>query len=258
MNSKPKVIAHRGASGHAPETTLAAYQLALQMGVDGIEMDVHRLCDGTIVAIHDANVERTTNGKASIVELTLPELKALDAGGWFNKAFPQKARPEYAGLKVPTLQEIIDLVKASAVELYIEIKDPERYAPDLESALLSVIKNNRLESRTNFISFNAASIARMKALDSAIRTGLLISELRGDPVRAAMEISANEIGLRYTLAAQPIVDAAHRNGLAISVWTIDSQADMRRMLQLGVDGITSNYPDRLIRLLESASTLRPS
>ncbi len=244
-----RVIAHRGASGYAPETTLEAYRLALQMGVDGIELDVHRLRDGVIVAIHDPEVDRTTNGKGRISELTLAELKTLDAGSWFNKEFPQKARQEYAGLRVPTLQEIIDLTKESPVELHIEIKNPEHYPPDLEATLLSVIYSNRMETRVRFLSFSSQSLRKIKTLDSSIRTALLISGSGVDPVGAALQIAADELALRHNLATVAIIDGAHRSGLSVSVWTVDKEAHLQRMIRMGVDGIITNYPDRLNLLL---------
>ena len=162
---KPHVIAHRGASGYAPETTLEGYRLALQMGADGIEMDVHRLRDGAIVAFHDPDVKRTTNGQGPISEFTLSEIKALDAGSWFNDAHPEKARPEYAGLKVPTFQEIIDLTKESSVELFVEIKDPDPRTADLESAVFSILRESGMLRRTRFLSFSAQAIQRIRDLD---------------------------------------------------------------------------------------------
>jgi glycerophosphoryl diester phosphodiesterase len=258
MRSNLKVIAHRGASGYAPETTLAAYRLALQMGVDGIEMDVHPLRDGTIVAIHDPDVKRTTNGRGLIAELTLQELKALDAGSWFNKKYPGKARSDFFGLRVPTLQEIIELAKESSVEFYIEIKDPERYSPDLESTLLAIVRGNQIEKRTRFISFSAQSITKIKKTNPAIKTGLLIADRAKDPDRAALRISADELVIKHTLATHKIVDAAHKNGLSVSVWTANRQADLQRMMRLGVDCIITNYPDRLIRLLGREAAAPPS
>lgn len=253
---RPKVIAHRGASGHAPETTLDAYRLALQMGADAVEMDVHRLRDGTIVAIHDPDVKRTTNGKGKISEFSLAELKTLDAGSWFNKAYPNKAQPEYVGLKVPTLQEIIDLMKTSTAELYIEIKDPEHYHPSLESSLLSMVSDNRMEKRTRFLSFSAQSIHRIKALDPSIRTVLLLSSRGENPVQQALRVSANELAIQHKQATLALIDAAHKNGLLASVWTVDEPKDMQRAIQLGVDGITTNYPDRLIQLLGGVTRSR--
>jgi len=246
---KTDVVGHRGASGHAPETTLAAYRIAIQMGVDAVEADVHRLRDGTIVAIHDANLKRTTDGSGWIADFTLTELKALDAGSWFNKRYPRKARPEFAGLKVPTLQEILDLVKNSSADLFIEIKDPERYAPDFESSLLSLVQKNRMEQRTRFLSFNAQSLRRLKQLQASIPTVFLISRSGKDPVQAAAAIPADEVGIRFDCLKPAMVEKARRKGVRISVWTVDAEKDLRRMLEMGVDRIITNYPDRLLRLL---------
>jgi glycerophosphoryl diester phosphodiesterase len=251
---KLKVIAHRGASGYAPETTLEGYRLALQMGVDGVEMDVHRLRDGVIVAIHDSDVQRTTNGRGQISELTLKDLKELDAGSWFNRAFPKKAKQKFVGLKVPTLQEIMDLTKESPVELYIEIKDPERYTPDLEPTLLSMVRSTQLEKRAHFLSFSSQSVKKIKALDPAMQTALLISGSAKDAVGAAMCVSADELAIHHALATSAIVNAAHRNGLSVSVWTVNRQSDMLRALHLGVDGIITNYPDCLHRILGRKTT----
>jgi glycerophosphoryl diester phosphodiesterase len=230
---------------------LAAYRLAIDMGADGVELDVHRLPDETIVAIHDPDVKRTTNGKGKLSELTLAKLKALDAGSWFNKAYPKKARPEYAGLKVPTLQEIIDLTKESSVELYIEIKDTERFSPDLEPSLLSIISKNGMEKRTRFLSFNAQSIRRIKALNPSIQTALLISNAGGNPGRQALQVAADELAIRHEQITHSLIGAAHKNGLSVSAWTVDEEKHMRRMIRCGVDGIITNYPDRLNVLLGS-------
>jgi len=244
-----QVVAHRGASGYAPETTLEAYRLAIRMGADFVEADIHRLRDGTLVAIHDADLTRTTNGKGWVADLALAELKALDAGSWFNDAYPEKARVQYAGLQVPTLQEVLDVVGASNAGLFIEIKDPDRYPPDLESSLLSLVRANRMEKRTRFLSFSERSIRKIKQLDASIATAFLRSAPGRDPVQAAIKIPADELGIRYQCVSQAMVDAAHRCGLLISVWTVDDEEDMKRMMELGVDRITTNYPDRLIRLL---------
>jgi glycerophosphoryl diester phosphodiesterase len=246
---RPKVIAHRGASAYAPESTLEAFRLALQMGVDGVEMDVHMLRDGVIVAIHDSDVQRTTNGRGLISELTLKELKALDAGSWFNSAFPKKAKPEFALARIPTLQEIIDLMRENSVQLYIELKDPERYQPDFESNLLSMIRSHQLEKRAHFLSFSSQSVKKIKALDPAMQTALLISGSIKNAVETATRVSADELAIRHTLADPCIVDAAHESGLSVLVWTVNSQSDFRRAIRSGVDGIITNHPDRLNRIL---------
>jgi glycerophosphoryl diester phosphodiesterase len=243
-----QVVAHRGASGYAPETTLEAYRLALEMGVDFVEMDIHMLGDGTLVAMHDPDVKRTTDGKGRLSRLTLEQVKSLDAGSWFNRAYPRKARPEYAGLRVPTVQEIFDLVKKSSAGVYAELKNPERYPAGLESALISMIRENRFEKRSRVISFSAESIGKIKKLDAAIQTGLLISRPGRDPVGKTIRVPADELAMRYDRATPAIINSAKEQGLSVSVWTVDRKPDMERMMRIGVDRITTNYPDRLLRL----------
>jgi glycerophosphoryl diester phosphodiesterase len=163
MKQGPKVIAHRGASGYAPEITLEAYRIALEMNCDGVELDVQMLQDGTLIAFHDPEVTRTTSGSGLISEHTLESIKKLDAGSWFNKAYPEKARLEYIGLQVPTLQEIFDLLKESSLELFIEIKSPELYPANFEAAILALVCENHLENRTRFLSFNSQSLLKIKS-----------------------------------------------------------------------------------------------
>ena len=256
---KIQVVGHRGASGYAPETTIESYRMAIQMGADYVETDVHRSRDGVLVAIHEAEITRTTNGKGFVADHTLAELKTLDAGSWFNDAFPEKARPDYIGLRVPALQEIIDVVQESNAGLLIEIKDPERYQPlavsyqqsaiSLESALLSLIHSSHMENRTRVLSFSADSLRKIKELDATVPTVFLVAKPDRNPVQATLEIPADELGILYSQATSALVEEAHRSGMPVSVWTVDNPEDMKRMIALGVDRITTNYPDRLIRLL---------
>jgi glycerophosphoryl diester phosphodiesterase len=246
---KIQAVGHRGAAGIAPETTIESFQHAIQLGVDAVEADIHRSRDGVLVAIHDEDVSRTTNGKGLIRDLTLSQLKALDAGSWFNRSFPEKARPEFAGLRIPTLQEVVDTVKESGADLFIETKNPERYQPDLESSLLDLIRRNGMERRVRVLSFSAQSLRRIKALNASISTVLLIAAPDRNLVQESLEISAEEIGILHTRATPAHVAEAHRNGLSISVWTVDEPDDLERVIALGVDGITSNFPDRLVQRL---------
>jgi glycerophosphoryl diester phosphodiesterase len=256
MAMKIHVVGHRGASGYAPETTIASYRMAIQMGADYVETDVHRSRDGVLVAIHDADVSRTTNGKGFVAEHTLAELKALDAGSWFNTAFPEKARQDYIGLRVPALQEIMDVVQESNAGLFIEIKEPEgqqpsaaRSQPDMELALLSQIRSRPMKNRIHVLSFNAESLRKIKELDASIPTVFLVAKPNENPVQATLKIPADELGILHTRATPALVEEAHRSGILISVWTVDQPEDMKRMMALGVDRITTNYPDRLIQQL---------
>jgi glycerophosphoryl diester phosphodiesterase len=251
MKQGPKVIAHRGASGHAPEITLEAYRIALEMHCDGVELDVQMLQDGTLIAFHDPEVTRTTDGSGRISEHTLESIKKLDAGSWFNKANPKKARPEYVGLRVPTLQEIFDLLRENPLEWFIEIKSPELYPENFEAAILALVCKNQLENRTRFLSFSARSLQKIKALNTSMHTTLLAYQTAPDPIASAQQAAADELGILYKIVTPAMIESAHKNNLLFSVWTVDQPEDMQRMIDMGVDCITSNYPDRLIQLLKA-------
>jgi glycerophosphoryl diester phosphodiesterase len=251
MKQKPKVIAHRGASGYAPEITLEAYKIAIGMKCDGVELDVQMLKDGTLIAFHDPEVTRTTDGTGLIAEHTLESIKKLDAGSWFNKANPEKARDQYVGLPVPTLREILDLLEESPLELFVEIKSPELYPANFEAAILAQVCQHQLENRTRFLSFNIQSLQKIKTLNAAMHTTLLLYAANPDPITAAQKAGANEIGILHKIATPALVEAAHKSDLLISVWTVDQLEDMQCMIDMGVDCITTNYPDRLLQLLKA-------
>jgi glycerophosphoryl diester phosphodiesterase len=248
-NESLQVVAHRGASGRAPETTLAAYREALHLKADFLEADVQMTRDGEIIAIHDESVDRTTNGKGPVRQMTLAELKGLDAGSWFNKMYPDRARPDYAGQKIPTLQEIMDMASESPAGLYIEIKNPELYPPHLESDLIHIIRRNGFEKRVVIQSFSPRSVEKVKALDPSVPAALLVDALENDPVEATVRAHANELAIDHKLATRDIVQKAHERGLTVAVWTVDEHEDLKRMIGLGIDAIITDYPDRLNRLL---------
>ncbi len=248
-NKSLHVVAHRGASGWAPETTLAAYREALHLKADFLEADVQMSRDGEIIAIHDETVDRTTNGKGPVRQMTLAELKRLDAGSWFNKMYPDRSRPDYAGQKIPTLQEIMDLAKESPAGLYLETKNPELYLPHLESTVINIIRRNGFEKRVVIQSFSPRSVETVRALNPGIPTALLVDALENDPVEATRKVHANELAIDHTLVTRDIVQRAHERGLTVAVWTVDEHEDLKRMIGFGVDTIITDYPDRLSGLL---------
>lgn len=244
MSMKPPLlVAHRGASGYAPENTMAAFRLALEMKVDGIELDVHMARDGSIVVIHDLTVDRTSNGRGRVGAMTLPELQSLDAGSWFNAAFPKKARPEYAGQQIPTLHEVIELVRNRA-RLYIEMKDPDLYPDSLESELLSIVRQHEMQDRVVFLSFNQRALRRMRELDPAIPIALLTSRLTGDPVKSALSLHASGLAVLHKRLTPALVEKVLGSGLSLIAWTVDSPKDLGRMIEAQVNSIITNYPDR--------------
>ncbi len=219
------------------------------MNVRYVELDVHLSGDGEVVVIHDPRVDRTTNGRGRVGNLTLAQLKALDAGTWYNKAYPQNASREFAGSRIPHLQEVLDLIRGTEADLYIEIKDPELYQEDFEARIISLLCRNEFQNRVTLLSFSAGSLTKAKDLQHGIRTALLLENTKTDPVMAAAAVGADGLAIRHTILTSEIMRKARNAGLGVAVWTVNRRSAMQRAIALGVDCIISNYPDRVQRLL---------
>jgi glycerophosphoryl diester phosphodiesterase len=230
---RPLVIAHRGASGRLPENTLPAYELAVELGADMIEVDLHRTRDGAIVVTHDEDL-RGLGGAGEIADATLAEVRALDAGG---------------GARVPTLDELLDGFGAR-IALNLELKRGTRAEYEgLEAAALAALEARGLVERTLFSSFYDPVLARLRALSGAVRIGLLVSRRFPDGwAGRARRVGAEALHPELALVTPELVRAAHGEGLAVNVYTVDAPADLARLVALGVDGIFTNHPDRLRRV----------
>jgi glycerophosphoryl diester phosphodiesterase len=232
----PLVIAHRGASGTLPENTLPAYELALAQRADMIEIDLHRTRDGETVVAHDENLARL-GGQGEIAEATLAEVRALDAGN---------------GARVPILDEVLDAFGAR-IPFNLELKRGRSadYA-GLESAALAAVEPRGLLDRTLFSSFYDPVLARLRALSPEARVALLLSPRMPErPLERARAVAAEAINPSAFLATPALVEAAHAEGLAVFVYTVDAEDEMRRFLGLGVDGLFTNFPARLRAVLDS-------
>jgi glycerophosphoryl diester phosphodiesterase len=231
-------IAHRGASGIAPENTLAAFSKAIEIGVDGVELDVHGTADGEVVVMHDASLDRTTDGTGAIKMLTLDQIKRADAGAWFGSQF--------AGERVPTLAESLDLIKGQAITV-LEIKDKM-----IAAAVVSVIHQMQATDEVFVISFHPSILVEIRALDSRIPTGLLIGGgLNGVARRYAIhcvhqmsEIGCSTLNVSHNMVTAEFAYQVRRRGVNLWTWTVDDSERMRALIDFGVDGITSNYPER--------------
>lgn len=237
---KPWVIAHRGASGHAPENTLAAFQRAVELGAQFIETDLHLTRDARFVAIHDDVVQRTTNGKGRVQDFTLAELRELDAGKWFDR--------DFSGEKIPTVEEVLEFGRAKDVVFYLEIKFDRAWGMD--HALVATLQAAGAAARTIVISFDPAAADAIRRLDPSVMTGLLIEDPRIDALKAATDVGARQICVRYDLITHDMANRARRAGLPLVTWTVDETDEMRAAIGIGVDGIMTDLPDRLRALLE--------
>ncbi|XKE95386.1 glycerophosphodiester phosphodiesterase [Metaplanococcus flavidus] len=252
-------VAHRGASGHAPEHTLAAYELGEQMKGDFIEVDLQMTEDGVLIAMHDEKVDRTTDGSGFVKEMTLAEIKQLDAGSWFNEAYPDKAKPDYAGLTVPTLEEVIEEFGRRS-RYYIETKAPNVY-PEMQEELLRVLNKHKLigsneaSSKVLVQSFSADSLLEIHELDPEIPLIQLISYSEPatitDQEISAIKEYALGIGTSYTRIDKEYVKKIRENDLLIHPYLVNSKSEMERLLDWGVTGMFTNFPDRLDEVLKS-------
>lgn len=233
-------IAHRGASGYAPENTLAAFRRAVSQGVTFIETDLHLTRDAHFVAIHDETVDRTTSGQGEIQRLTLAEVRRLDAGSWFAS--------EFIGERIPTLSEILEFTKKHDVVFYLELKPNGFWGG--EHALVSSLRDSAEIPRVVIISFDAAILAALRKIDPTLMTGLLYDGKIDNPLDRAAEIGARQLAVRGDLVTPNLIKAAHERDLQVICWTVNSPAHMRLLQAAGVDGIMSDYPDRLLAALK--------
>jgi glycerophosphoryl diester phosphodiesterase len=250
-------ISHRGASGHAPEHTLAAYELGKIMKGDYIEIDLQMTKDGELIAMHDETIDRTTDGTGLIKEFTLEELKSFDAGSWFNEAYPDKAKPEYMGLEVPTLREVIDRFGVEA-NFFIETKSPEMY-PGLEEKLVEILYEYDLvgeQKQTGKViiqSFSAESLKKVRLLDDSIPLVQLLSYYAPAVITNEEVIKIKEyasgIGMHFTAISPGYVKKVRDSGLLIYPYTVNEKEDMEMLLDWGVTGMFTNYPDRLQEII---------
>jgi glycerophosphoryl diester phosphodiesterase len=242
------VVAHRGASGHAPENTLAAVRRAVELGARFIETDLRLTRDSRFVALHDATVDRTTNGHGPVYRLTLAQLRELDAGSWFG--------PEFAGEKIPTLGEILAFAHEFDVVFYLELKAGEAWG--LEHAVVAALRDAQEEARAVVLSFDSGMLASVRRIDATMMTGYLFDHPQADVIERAMEVGARQLAPRGDLVTTELVEQARRADLHVVTWTINDPAHMRALIAAGVDGIMTDYPDRLIRIQNEFSGAKPA
>lgn len=240
---KVQIQGHRGACGYAPENTLPSFQMALKMGADGIECDIHLTSDGRFVVCHDDTVDRTSDGRGKINEMPLGEFKSYDFGKKFDAS--------YKGTPAPTLEEMLDVVK-NMNPVNIEIKEFGK-AFDRDESLdrfYEVLKKYDIIGNTIVSSFDAPLIRRLKQLHSDVYTCLLYTK-RVRPAAYAQSIGCSAIHPYYKRLKKITVESAHKRGLKVNCWTPNEEADIRRMIEIGCDGIITNYPDRAIAIAEA-------
>ena len=232
-----KVCAHRGASGTHPENTLAAFRQAIVLGCEMIEFDLRLSVDGQVVVMHDANVDRTTDGTGHIPDLALKQLRALDAGSWHSDAF--------AGERIPTLTETLDSIPPS-VELNIHVKEGSGHLVILETLEIELRARSRLQGA--FVSGSDELVAAAGAEHPKLQRCLLPGSQHEHLVERAMRAGCCVIQPSAQFTTSALVQRAHTAGLRVHPYFADDEPEMRRLAACGVNGILTNHPARLLAL----------
>ena len=258
QNSNFLVFAHRGGGGLYPENTLGAFEYSAKMGADVLELDVHATSDGTLVVMHDANVERTTDGRGKVSEMTLGEVRKLDAGYKFStdggQNFPFRGRQ----ITIPTLEEIFDALPNKTFNI-----EPKQETPSIIAPLCSLLRTRKMTDKVIVGSFRQSIIDEFRRECPEIATAASPSEATEylalsksglseaySPPMQALQIPENLGSL--SIVTKDFVENAHRKNLKVHVWTINEPDAMQRLISIGVDGIMTDYPDRLLDLLKRA------
>lgn len=234
------IIAHRGASHVAPENTLAAIKKAIELGAEYAEVDVYQTKDGELVLLHDEKLERTTSIKGKIWDLTLEELKQLDIGSWFGK--------EFKGEPIPTLREAIQLVKGK-IKLNIEIKI-KREEPEIVQKVIGLIRAEEFEKDCVVTSFDRKTVEEVKKIAPDIETGFIFDK---EYPAGIFEGSWDALCCDYRLVNREFVRKARESKKIVYAWTANSRRVMRKLIDLKIDGIITNRPGLLKKVLSKQS-----
>ncbi|HIE26895.1 TPA: glycerophosphodiester phosphodiesterase [Candidatus Poribacteria bacterium] len=248
MRTRPLVIAHRGNSGVAPANTLIALRQAIELGVDMIEIDVNLTKDGVPVLIHDKGVDNTTNGKGLVSSFTLAELKRLDAGSWKDEKF--------AGERILTLAEALDCAKGH-VHLAVDLKD-ESAIP----AMVKVIRDTDMKDDVVICGCDVPMAQKVRRFDDQLTIVLNVNselnklaeredklEFIREYVRQACYAHLSALNVSYKYVNEGLIKQAHLRALPVWTWTVDDEEEMRRLIDMGVDAIYTNWSERLLKIL---------
>ena len=237
---KTLIVAHRGACGYAPENTMEAFALAVEMGADGIELDVHLTKDGYVVVCHDEKIDRTSNGQGEITSYTLDELKGFDFGYHFYGK-------ERRGIKIPTLAEVYELIAPTGMIVNVEIKSAD---PAIIPACRELESRFGMDGRVIYSSFDHFQIGRMKECDKDSFIAPLYSFNMLNPWNYCTDIGAKATHPKFTQIRkiENYVKECHNRGIRVHVWTANAEEDIQFLLGAGIDAIITNYPDVALRL----------
>jgi glycerophosphoryl diester phosphodiesterase len=241
LDKQVAVTAHRGSSVVAPENTLSAISQAIEDGADYAEIDVQLTADSAVVVIHDVDLRRVAGITRRVSEMTLAELRELDVGSWFS--------PEFAGERLPTLQEAVDLARGR-IKLNIELKttgDPQ----GLAGRVVALVDRNGFADECVITSLNGAAVRAVKQLNPDLLVGFIVATAIGDPTRMPVDLLA----VSTQFLSPGLIRSAHGRGMEVHVWTVNTRRRMWEMIERDVDNIMTDYPPRLIEVLEERAEM---
>lgn len=236
-----KIYAHRGCSGTHPENTLAALKAAAELPVDGVEIDVHLTKDGEIVVIHDEKINRTTDGKGYVKDMTLAELRKFDCGSWFSE--------KWKGERIPTLDEVLEVFKETTHRINIEIKSDIFPYDSLVNKVVDLAEKKEMSDRIIISSFNHEDIQKV-CRDTTMESAILTSQIFVDVYDYARIIGTTRVHLSLPAAFRKMTTDALRKGAIVYVYTVNSTEYANELQKIGVHGIFTDYPERMLNELK--------
>ncbi|MCM3339645.1 MULTISPECIES: glycerophosphodiester phosphodiesterase [Paenibacillus] len=231
------VFAHRGASGYAPENTMAAFRKAVDMGCDGIELDIQQTKDGRLVIIHDENVKRTTNGSGYVADCTYEELCKLDAGSWFHSDFAKE--------RLPLLDDYLDAIADTGLMTNIEIKNVPFFYKGIEQKLIQALSSRGMLDRVIVSSFDHYALATIAELEPRIKLGVLFGDRLFEPANyiRSLPFPVYSVHPHFSFANEAFISACHDIGSKVYAYTVDRPEWAVALRSAGIDGIFSNVPN---------------
>ena len=235
-----QIFAHRGASGYAPENTLEAFSQAMEQGADGIELDVQFTKDRQIVVIHDETIDRTSGQKGYVRDYTLEELRKMSFHNHMEK---------YRGIRIPTLKEVLDLIRPGKMKINIELKTGIFWYDGIEKAVTELVDREKFKDRVIYSSFNHYSIRKIQELVPEAETAWLFSDVILDVEKRAAENHIDALHPAvYHMKMADLADRYLNSGLKVRVWTVNKEKDMRLFMEKNAEAVITNYPDKALQI----------
>lgn len=235
-----KIFAHRGSTGTHPENTMAAFIEAYEVGADGIELDVQYTKDNQLAVIHDASVDRTTDGSGKVRDFTLKELQKLSAGSWLSSIFKKE--------KISSLSEVLEWIQDKNMDLNIEIKYASLNFVEFEEKILQEVTTFGMENRTIISSFNHAGLKRVSELNPRIECGILYLERLYEPWHYAKTTGASALHSIWTVTDEDMIKSAIKNGSTVRAYTVNKKKHIKHFIGINCPAIITDYPERAVKI----------